>query len=97
MTETLSVDLGQPNSGLGPNTRTWKRLQIQTKFVSTVGSKEVEVGTKCKHKAKINLNECSESPELKKRKGDGEVLVVSDLLQNEFGSAVAARQHCRKQ
>ena len=27
-TRTLSVDLGQSNSGLGPNTRTWKRLQV---------------------------------------------------------------------
>ena len=97
VTETVSMELGQPNSDLGPKTRTWKRLQIQAKSVSTVGSKEVEVGTKRKHKEKINLNECSESPELKKRKEDDEVLVVSDLLQNEFGSAVAARQHRRKQ
>ena len=55
------------------------------------------MGTKRKHKANLNFSECFESPELKKRKGDDEVLMVSDLLKNEFGSAVAVRQHRQKQ
>ena len=96
-TGTLLMDLGQPNSGLGPNTRTWKRLQVQTKVVGTVCPSDVEVGSKRKHKANLNFSEYSETPELKKRKGDDEVLVVSNLLKNEFGSAVDARQHHRKQ
>nr|XP_023912807.1 chorismate mutase 3, chloroplastic-like [Quercus suber] len=71
--------------------------QVQVKVGNTVSSNDVELGTKRKHKANLNMPECSEIPELKKRKSDEEILVVSDLLKNEFGSAVAARQHCRKQ
>ena len=81
------MHLGQSNSGLGPNTRTWKRLQVQTKVMGTVSPNDVGVGTKRKHKANLNFFECFESPELKKRKGDDEVLVVSDLLKNEFRTA----------
>ena len=65
--------------------------------VGTVVSKDVEVGTKRKHKPKLSLTESTENPEAKKRRGDDEVLKVSALLKNEFGSAVAARQHRRKQ
>ena len=65
--------------------------------MGTVSPNDVEVGTKHKHKANLNFSECSNNPELKKRKGDDEVLVVKDLLKNEFGSAVAVRQHRRKQ
>ena len=91
--ETPIVGLGQPISGLdnitcnGPNTRTWKRLQHQPMAVGTI----VGVGTKCKHKPKLNLTESTKNPKAKKRWGDYEVLEVSALLKNEFGSAVAAR------
>ncbi|KAK7816836.1 cysteine-rich receptor-like protein kinase 29 [Quercus suber] len=47
---TLSMDLDQSNFGLGPNTRTWKRQQVQAKVGDTVSSNDVEVGTKRKHK-----------------------------------------------
>ena len=101
--ETPTVGLGQPISGLdnitcnGPNTRTWKRLQHQPMAVGTIVSKDVGVGTKCKHKPKLNLTESTENPKAKKRRGDYEVLEVSALSKNEFGSAVAARQHHSKQ
>lgn len=97
------MGLGQPSSGLdnvtcaGPNTRTWKRLQHQPMHVDTLGSKDVEVGTKCKHKLKHCIYESTENPEVKKRREVDEVLEVSALLKNEFGSVVATRQHCRKQ
>nr|POE60712.1 cysteine-rich receptor-like protein kinase 29 [Quercus suber] len=77
---TLSMDLDQSNFGLGPNTRTWKRQQVQAKVGDTVSSNDVEVGTKRKHKVNLNMSECSEIPELKKRKGDDEVLVCTPDL-----------------
>lgn len=64
--------------------------------MGTVSSNDVEVGTKRKHKANLNLSKCFEIPEFKKRKGDDEVLMVSNLLKNEFGLAVVARQHRRR-
>ena len=33
----------------------------------------------------------------KKRKGEEEVLEVSNLMKAEFGSAVSTRQHCQEQ
>lgn len=101
--ESPFVGLGQPSSGLdivtgtGPNIRTWKRLQHQPMHVGTVVPKAVEVGTKRKHKPEFCISETTENPEVKKRREDGEVLEVSALLKSEFGSAVAARQHRRKQ
>ena len=65
--------------------------------VGTVVSKDVEVVPKHKHKPKLSLTESTENPEAKKRWGDDEVLEMSALLKNEFGLAVAARQHYRKQ
>ena len=97
------MGLGQPSSGLdtvtgtSPNIRTWKRLQHQPTHVGTVFPTVVEVGTKRKHKPKFCISETTENLEVKRRREDGEVLEVSALLKNEFGSAVAARQHRRKQ
>nr|POE48620.1 hypothetical protein CFP56_75853 [Quercus suber] len=96
-TGTVSGDLNHSSVGPGSNTRTWKRLQVQAKVGNTVSSNDVELGTKRKHKANLNMHECSEIPELKKRKNADEILAMSDLLKNEFGLAVAARQHRRKQ
>ncbi|KAL0017251.1 hypothetical protein SO802_004320 [Lithocarpus litseifolius] len=90
--ESPSVGLGQPSSELdnatsvGPNTRTWKRLQHQPMHVGTVVAKDVEVGTKRKHKPEICISEPTENPEVKKRREDDEVLEMRSLLQaSRFG------------
>ncbi|KAF3955196.1 hypothetical protein CMV_019559, partial [Castanea mollissima] len=84
--ESPFVGLGQPSSGLdnvtcaGANTRTWKRLQHHPMHVGTIVSKDVEVGTKCKHKPKHGIYESTEIPEVKKMREDDEVLEVSALI-----------------
>nr|POF00302.1 hypothetical protein CFP56_60094 [Quercus suber] len=77
-TGKASGDLNHSNVGPGPNTRTWKRLQVQAKVGTTVSSNDVELGTKRKHKANLNMPECSEIPELKKRKSDDEIVVFAN-------------------
>ncbi|KAL0011646.1 hypothetical protein SO802_006754 [Lithocarpus litseifolius] len=96
--ESPSVGLGQPSSGLdnatsaGPNTRTWKRLQHQPMHVGTVVTKDVEVGIKRKHKPVTCISEPIENLEMKKRREDDEVLEMSALLKNEFGSAIQMKK-----
>ena len=55
---------------------------------------DVEVGSKRKNKS---LSEQNGSTMTKKRRGEEEVLEVSNLMKTEFESAVAARQHRREQ
>ena len=55
---------------------------------------DVEVGSRRKNKPTPKLNENTKT---RKRQGEVEVLEVSNLLKNEFGSAVATMQHCREQ
>lgn len=97
------MGLGQPISGLenatcvGLNTRTWKRLQQQPMHMGVVDSQDAKVGTKRKHKPEFCISESIENPEVKKRRGDDEVIEVSALLKNEFQSVVGVRQYRRKQ
>ena len=62
--------------------------------MNVVVPKVEEVGSKLKNKTISNQKETAEN---KRRQGGDEVLEVSNLLKNEFRSAVAVMQHRRDQ
>ena len=79
---------------LGSNTSTWERIQHKPKSMNVVVPKVEKVGSKRKNKTISNQKETAEN---KRRHGGDEVLEVSNLLKNEFRSAVVAMQHRRDQ
>ena len=97
--EVQTIGLGKSISGLdnillGSNTSTWERIQHKPKSMNVVVPKVEKVGSKRKNKTISNQKETAEN---KRRHGGDEVLEVSNLLKNEFRSAVAAMQHRRDQ
>ena len=62
--------------------------------MNVVVPKVEEVGSNRKNKTISNQKETAKN---KRRQGGDEVLEVSNLLKNEFRSAVAMMQHCRDQ
>ena len=83
------------NAGaIGLSSGTWKRRQPKPKTDNAVVREDVEVGSKRKNKS---LSDQTDSTVTTKRRGEEEILEVSNLMKNEFESAVAARQHRRDQ